>query len=48
MVDPVDLPAGVFEHVAHDGVWHAAVVVAHADVRAPDLIPLRDLLYPLQ
>ena len=31
-------PARVLEHVAQDGVGNAAIVVAHADVRAPHLV----------
>ena len=41
-------PAGVFKHVAHDGMRHPAVVVAHADVGPPDLVTLGDLLNPLK
>lgn len=36
-------PAGVLEDVPHDGVGHAAVVVPHADVRAPYLVLFRHL-----
>lgn len=36
-------PSRILKDVPQDGVRDAAVVVAHADVRAPDLILLRDL-----
>lgn len=38
-----DSPARILEDVAHDGVRHAAVVITHADVTAPDLVPLSNL-----
>ena len=40
-------PAGVLEEVAQDGVRHRRVVVAHPDVRAPQLVLGHDVLEPL-
>lgn len=37
-------PAGILENVAHNRVRHMAIVVAHADVRAPDLIAFGNLV----
>lgn len=36
-------PAGILENVTHYRVGHMAVVVSHADVRAPQLILERDV-----
>lgn len=40
-------PSGVLEDVSHDGVRDAAVVVAHADVRAPYLVFFSYRPYPV-
>lgn len=49
----VHLPSGVLEDVPHDGGRGQAVVVAHADIRAPHLVhvcnglcPLHQLFFP--
>lgn len=39
------LPARILEHIAHDCVWNTAVMVAHANVGPPHLIPLRYFSY---
>ena len=40
-------PSRVLEHVPEDGVRRFGVVVAHADVRPPDLVLLHNVLDPL-
>lgn len=40
-------PAGVLEDVPQNRVWHVAVVVAHSDVRPPNLIFLRNVPNPI-
>lgn len=39
-MNAIHLPARVLKDVAHDSVRHAAVVVAHADVAAINLVLL--------
>lgn len=42
--DNDSLPAGIFKHVAKNGVRDTRVVIAHANVGAPDLVLGSDLI----